>query len=260
MAYTRRRSRGEAPSWRRRHFHKISPAADLRAGSFRPSSQGAARGSQSGARIMNVIDPSLRSCQECGNSFAPRLGSGGSAQRFCCTDCRLSFHRERLRAQRTSLYAGQSLYEQAERLIPSLTPDERRRLIAALLGEVPTNKFEKAPELRLEPAAPTVPKDDRHGFAEFYQVYPRHVARGAAERAYRRIVKNGEATEADLLAGAMRYAAAQDGKDPTYTKHPATWLNGKCWLDEPAPASARPRSYLDSIRAGLAVHLDEEAA
>ena len=45
------------------------------------------------------------------------------------------------------------MYEQAERLIPSLTPDERRRLIAALLGEVPTNKFEKAPELRLEPAA-----------------------------------------------------------------------------------------------------------
>ena len=70
-----------------------------------------------------------------------------------------------------------------------------------------------------------------------YQVYPRHVARGAAERAYRRIVKNGEATEADLLAGAMRYAAAQDGKDPTYTKHPATWLNGKCWLDEPCPSS-----------------------
>jgi hypothetical protein len=125
--------------------------------------------------------------------------------------------------------------------------------------EVPSVR-RKAPELRLEPAAPTVPKDDRHGFAEFYQVYPRHVARGAAERAYRRIVKNGEATEADLLAGAMRYAAAQDGKDPTYTKHPATWLNGKCWLDEPAPASARPRSYLDSIRAGLAVHLDEEGA
>jgi len=57
-------------------------------------------------------------------------------------------------------------------------------LIAALLGEVPTNKFEKAPELRLEPAAPTVPKDDRHGFAEFYQVYPRRsdALRGSAGR------------------------------------------------------------------------------
>src|SRR5271156_1993368 len=104
--------------------------------------------------MMTIIDRDRHSCEKCGKPFEPRSGSGGSAQRFCCTRCRLSFHRERLRAQRTSLYAGQSLYEQAERLIPSLTPDERRRLIAALLAEVPTNKFEKALELPLEPAAP----------------------------------------------------------------------------------------------------------
>ena len=66
--------------------------------------------------------------------------------------------------------------------------------------------------------------------------------------------------EADLLADAMRYAAAQAGKDQTYTKHPTTWLNGKCWLDEPVSAAVRPHSYLDSIRAGLAVYLDEEGA
>jgi hypothetical protein len=133
-------------------------------------------------------------------------------------------------------------------------------LIAALQAEAPANKFEKAPKLPLEPAEQTAPNDERQGFAEFYRVYPRHVARGAAERAYRRIIKNGEATEAELLAGAMRYAAAQDGTDPKYIKHPSTWLNGKCWLDEPAPAANRQRSYLDSIRAGLAVHLDEEGA
>jgi hypothetical protein len=65
---------------------------------------------------------------------------------------------------------------------------------------------------------------------------------------------------ANRAESSKRYAAAQDGKDPTYIKHPATWLNGKCWLDEPAHAAARPRSYLDSIRAGLAVHLDKERA
>jgi hypothetical protein len=209
---------------------------------------------------MNIVDPNLRTCEKCGGQFEPRSGSGGSAQRFCCTAHRLSFHKERLRGQRTSLYAGKSLYEQAERLIPALTPDERRRLIAALQTEVPTNNFERAPELPLEKTTPTVPKDECQGFAEFYRVYPLHVARGAAERAYRRIITNGKATEADLLAGAMRYAAAQDGKDPTYIKHPATWLNAKCWLDEPAPAATRQDGYLDSIRAGLAVHLDEEGA
>jgi hypothetical protein len=210
---------------------------------------------------MNVMHPNLRSCEKCGEPFEPRSRSGGSAQRFCCADCRLSFHRERLRAQRTSRYAGQSLYERAERLIPKLTPDERRRLIAALLADVPPTAIEKPPEFSLEPTPPAVRKDDEHqGFGEFYRAYPLHVARAAAERAYRRIIKKGEATESELLAGAMRYAATQDDKDPTYIKHPKTWLNGKCWLDEPASAAARPRSYLDSIRAGLAVHLDEEGA
>jgi hypothetical protein len=167
------------------------------------------------------------------------------------------------------LYAGQSpqpateqpatLLEQAERLIASLPLDQRRRLIERLLANMPPDTPETEPALPLELAAAS-PKNEPDGFVEFYRVFPRHIARGAAERAYRRIIKSGEATEAELLAGAMRYAAAQDGKDPTYIKHPATWLNGKCWLDEPAPAAARPRSYLDSIRAGLALHPDEEGA
>jgi hypothetical protein len=214
---------------------------------------------------MTIIAPDLRSCEKCGRSFEPRSGSGGSIQRFCGPRCRLSFHKERLRSQRTGLYAGGSsepatpepatLFEQAERL----PLDQRRHLIERLLAKTPPDQRETKPALPLA-LAPAAPKKEPSGFAEFYRVYPLHVARGAAERAYRRIIKNGEATEAEPLAGAMRYAAAQDGKDPTYIKHPKTWLNGKCWLDEPPPAAARPRSYLDSIRAGLAVHLDEEVA
>jgi hypothetical protein len=141
-----------------------------------------------------------------------------------------------------------------------LTPEERRGFFASSPDDAPITAIEHAPELPLEAVPLPVPKDEFQSFAEFYRVYPRHVARGAAERAYRRIIKSGEATEADLLFGAMRYAAARDGKDSTYTKHPTTWLNAKCWLDEPAPAAARPLSYIESIRAGLAVHLDEEGA
>jgi hypothetical protein len=58
---------------------------------------------------MNIADPNLRSCERCGGPFEPRSGSGGSAQRFCCTECRLGFHKERLRCQRKDLYAGRSL-------------------------------------------------------------------------------------------------------------------------------------------------------
>ena len=152
-----------------------------------------------------------------------------------------------------------TLFEQAERLIARLTLDERRRLIERLLDdEFAQQGRQEAPELPLEQTALAIRKNERARLRRVLRVYPRHVARGAAERAYRRIVTKGEATEAELLAGAMRYAAAQDGKDPTYVKRPTTWLNAKCWLDEPAPAAVRPRRYLDSIRAGLAVHLDEE--
>lgn len=98
------------------------------------------------------------------------------------------------------------------------------------------------------------------GFAAFWQAYPRRVAKGAAEKVYQRIIRNREATEAELLAGAMRYAAQRDGEEPQFTKHPATWLNGKCWTDEPPLKGGRPRGYLESIAAGLALVPDDEAA
>jgi hypothetical protein len=47
-----------------------------------------------------------QSCDRCGAPFSPRRSSGGSRQRFCTSSCRLTFHRERLRSQRSALYAG----------------------------------------------------------------------------------------------------------------------------------------------------------
>jgi hypothetical protein len=71
-------------------------------------------------------------------------------------------------------------------------------------------------------------------FESWWSQYPRHVAKGAALKAYASPKKHGAAPE-QLLAGAMRYAQERHGQDPKYTKHPATWLNGGCWDDEPAP-------------------------
>jgi hypothetical protein len=56
--------------------------------------------------MTTIIDAEPRSCEQCGNPFEPRSGSGGSVQRFCRTDCRLSFHKERLRSERRGAYAG----------------------------------------------------------------------------------------------------------------------------------------------------------
>jgi hypothetical protein len=66
-------------------------------------------------------------------------------------------------------------------------------------------------------------------FEEWWRVYPRREARGHAEKAY--VAARKLASQEILLAGARRYALSQP--DPKYQKHPATWLNGRCWLDEP---------------------------
>ncbi|MBJ7403377.1 MAG: hypothetical protein JHD07_08805 [Bradyrhizobium sp.] len=72
-------------------------------------------------------------------------------------------------------------------------------------------------------------------FEEFYAAYPRHEARGAAAKAYTRIVRAGKTTEQELIDGATRYAAVRAGQDPRFTKLPASWLNAECWLDEASP-------------------------
>jgi hypothetical protein len=76
-------------------------------------------------------------------------------------------------------------------------------------------------------------------FEEFWRQYPKKVAKLAAQKAFARAVKNGTAP-AEILAGAMRYAAERDGQDSKYTKHPATWLTSGCWADEASPP-ARPQ-------------------
>ena len=68
-------------------------------------------------------------------------------------------------------------------------------------------------------------------FESFWRVYPRKEAKGAARRAF---AKARKSVELDVLvAGATRYAGDRSHENPKYTKHPATWLNGECWADEP---------------------------
>jgi hypothetical protein len=103
-------------------------------------------------------------------------------------------------------------------------------------------------------------------FDVWWQQYPKKVEKAAARKAYHRIVSKGEASPEELLSGVMKYAAAQTGKDPKYTKYPQGWLNDARWTDEPDPApsasfgassrSQQPRrSFIDIALEGL--HRDE---
>ncbi len=75
---------------------------------------------------------------------------------------------------------------------------------------------------------PLPPKGGEADFDIWYEAYPRHVARGAAEKAYRTARKIADAET--LLTSVEMYR--QTKPDYADWKHPATWLTGKCWLDE----------------------------
>jgi hypothetical protein len=141
-----------------------------------------------------------RTCVHCGASFIPRSGSGGSVQRFCCTDCRLSFHKERLRSQRIGSYAGQlpqpatqeppTLLEQAERLIAKLTLDERRRLIERLMAGLPPESPDTEPTLLLEPTgAAARSKNESDGLAELAEKKNASMGASGAEKQHPSVVR-----------------------------------------------------------------------
>ncbi|MFD8494237.1 helix-turn-helix domain-containing protein [Amycolatopsis sp. NPDC059657] len=74
-------------------------------------------------------------------------------------------------------------------------------------------------------------------FGRFWAAYPRKVAKGQARRAWAKALTTNVDPE-EVISGAAAYAAARDGQDPRYTAHPATWLSGERWTDQPPPMFA----------------------
>ena len=64
-------------------------------------------------------------------------------------------------------------------------------------------------------------------FAQFWESYPRKVAKKAAEKAFARAIK--EAPLEQMLAALA--IDKQDWKEERFIPHPATWLNGGRYLD-----------------------------
>ena len=88
-------------------------------------------------------------------------------------------------------------------------------------------------------------------FEYFWSLYPRHVGRAAAKRAFAKAIKNGTAAEV-ILDGVRRYAAkvAANGTEPQFVKYPSGWLNDQRWADEPEQDA--PRTGLASALEGIA--------
>jgi hypothetical protein len=75
------------------------------------------------------------------------------------------------------------------------------------------------------------------GFDAFWQAYPAKVDKGHAVLAWNKALKAG-ADPATITTAAQRFRDSPSRK-VDFTPHPATWLNGERWLDQPTePARA----------------------
>jgi hypothetical protein len=82
--------------------------------------------------------------------------------------------------------------------------------------------------------SPSADADESDRFDEFWDTYDKKVGRKKAEQRWTIALRKPHITADLLIAAAASYIAWQtaEGKHPTYTKDPSTWLNGEHWADE----------------------------
>lgn len=127
----------------------------------------------------------------------------------------------------------------------ALPPNCSRELTEKSPSDSPSPELPLGVPATISPLKPSGIEED---FAAWWAIYPRRAGKKAARQAYERARKGG-ATAEQLAEGASAYAGERAGKEATYTKHAATWLNGEHWHDEPAGAAPmQSRSALDLAR------------
>ena len=78
-------------------------------------------------------------------------------------------------------------------------------------------------------------------FDKFWTVYPRHEGKQNARKAFDKLHPDDALLE-QMISAVLKQKQCDQWQDAKYIPHPATWLNGRRWEDEPAKASAqRPR-------------------
>jgi hypothetical protein len=88
----------------------------------------------------------------------------------------------------------------------------------------------------------TSEKNQDRRFAEFWELFPRKVARAEARRRWMRADLDGIADE--VIAGLARCKASKDwkGREAKFLPYPATWLNAEGWHDEPDSGDAKAKT------------------
>ena len=95
---------------------------------------------------------------------------------------------------------------------------------------------------------------DSKWFAEFWKEYPLKVAKAAAEKKYRAMVKSADVHD-KIMRGLRSQLKELESRERKYIPHPTTWLNQGRWEDEQGTSNApaqRTSGYLsvdDVLRA-----------
>jgi len=83
-------------------------------------------------------------------------------------------------------------------------------------------------------------------FADFYALYPRHIARKDAEKAWRQVIKEG-IQPSTILDGLRRQLPVMAAKDKQFLPYPATWLRGWRWEDEVEAPSGPSKHFARNL-------------
>jgi hypothetical protein len=68
-------------------------------------------------------------------------------------------------------------------------------------------------------------------FEEFWALYPRKIAKGAAIKAWQKLTKSDQSEVIESLPNHIKYWQVK-GTEKEFIPYPASWLNAMRWLDE----------------------------
>jgi hypothetical protein len=188
---------------------------------------------------------------ECLNDLG-RL-SGGMVVRWDDRQFNSDSAKERQRRYRERRKAGSHVQER-DNDVGETSPNVSRDVTQpSRYGQVTAQETDT--ETKKEDANASKTRASKSDFETWYWHYPHKVQRGAAEKAF--FKARHFASIEELIAGVQRYIASKP--IDRQWQNPATWLNGKGWLDAPAPAprphstaSPPPGKRMNAVEANLA--------
>ena len=94
-------------------------------------------------------------------------------------------------------------------------------------------------------------------FDKFWACYPRKEGKQDAKRAFLKI-KPDEALLDTMLAAIQKQRHSDQWSEARFIPHPATWLNGRRWEDEPAQVKVSPGKTVSAARYGQREYDEKE--